>query len=158
AYTAKVGDVCFVAIGQIVGRRYQAVRYQPTACIVLNCPTQNPKLCADVRAIWRSKDPRSKLFNSLRTDYATEGIFNGKSLDGWDLGNQFQCRAALRLLYYFGKEATPLLVDRLSKLDLRKDRDLDMYMRQCVANGVRADEFIKAVAWSKEPAIVAALT
>jgi hypothetical protein len=30
SYTVKVGDVCFVIIGQIVGRQYQAVRYQPT--------------------------------------------------------------------------------------------------------------------------------
>src|SRR5262249_1245939 len=35
-YTLKDGDVCFVAIGQIVGRSYQAVRYQPTARTVLN--------------------------------------------------------------------------------------------------------------------------
>src|SRR5262249_51921060 len=42
SYTVKVGDVCFVAIGQIVGRGYEAVRYQPTACIVLNCPSHDP--------------------------------------------------------------------------------------------------------------------
>ena len=51
SYTVKVGDVCFVAIGQIVGRGYQAVRYQPTACIVINSPTHDPKLCAEVKAV-----------------------------------------------------------------------------------------------------------
>jgi hypothetical protein len=54
SHRLKVGDVCFVAIGQIVGRQYQAVRYQPTACVVLNCPAHDARLCASVRAIWRS--------------------------------------------------------------------------------------------------------
>jgi hypothetical protein len=69
SYTVKLGDVCFVAIGQIVGRPYQAVRYQPSMCIVLNCPAHDPKLCAEVRSIWGAKDPRRKLFDSLRADY-----------------------------------------------------------------------------------------
>jgi hypothetical protein len=157
SYTVKVGDVCFVAIGQIVGRRYQAVRYQPTACIVLNCPAHDRDLCAEVRAIWKAKDARSKLFDSLRADYATEGVFNGKSLDGWSLGSDLQCGAALRLLFYFPKDAAPLVADRLERLDVGKDREADSSMRRCVANGVRADNFIKSVAWSKDPGVRAAL-
>jgi hypothetical protein len=120
-YTVKIGDVCFLAIGQIVGRKYRAVRYQPTACVVLNCPSHDAKLCADVRAIWKAQDARRKLFDSLLADYATEGVFNGKSLDGWSEGSDFQCGAALRLLYYFPKEAAPLLANRLDKLDVGKD-------------------------------------
>jgi hypothetical protein len=152
-----VGDVCFVVIGQIVGRSYEAVRYQPTACIVLNCPAHDPKLCAEVRAVWKSEDPRRKLFDSLRADYATEGVFNGKSLDGWDSGSDLQCGAALRLLFYFPKEAGRLVAGRLDKLDVRKDQELESSMRRCVANGVRADSFIKSVAWSQDPAVRAAL-
>ena len=136
SYTIKVGDVCFVAIGQIVGRGYQAVRYQPTACIVLNCPAQDPKLCAQVRAIWKAKDPRANLFDSLRADYATEGIFNGKSLDGWGWGSDFQCGAAMRLLFYFPEESATLVAGRLDKLDVGKDQELDSFMCRCVANGV----------------------
>jgi hypothetical protein len=157
SYTVKIGDVCFVAIGQIVGREYQAVRYQPTACIVLNCPTHDPQLRAQVRAIWKAQDPKGKLFDSLRADYATEGVFNGKSLDGWSTGSHLQCSAALRLLYYFQKETSSLLAGRLDKLDVGKDRQLDGYMGRQVANGVRADEFIKAVAWTKDSAVRAAL-
>jgi hypothetical protein len=158
SYTVQVCDVCFVAIGQIVGRGYQAVRYQPTACVVLNSPAHDPKLCAEVRAIWKAKDPRRKLFDSLRADYATEGLFNGESLDGWSLGSDLQCGAALRLLFYFEKEAAPLIAGRLAKLDVRKDREPDGFMHRCVANGVRADDFIKAVAWSKNRAVRQALT
>ena len=46
--------MCFVAVGQIVGRGYAAVRYQPTACIVINSPTHDAKLRSDVRAAWVS--------------------------------------------------------------------------------------------------------
>ena len=157
SYTVKVGDVCFVAIGQIVGRSYQAVRYQPTACIMLNSPVHDSKLCAEVRAIWKSKEPRRKLFEALLADYATEGVFNGRSLDGWDCGNQFQCGAALRLLYYFPNEASALIARRLDNLAVGKDADLDSFMHRCVANGVRVNEFLKAVAWCKTPAVRAAL-
>src|SRR5262245_20292749 len=66
SYTVRVGDVCFVAIGQIVGRGYQAVRYQPTACVVLNSPARDPNLRAEVRALWKARDPRRMLFDSLR--------------------------------------------------------------------------------------------
>jgi hypothetical protein len=157
SYTVKVGDVCFVAIGQIVGRSYQTVRYQPTACVVLNCPTHDPNLCAEVRAIWGAKDPKRKLFDSLRADYATEGVFNGNSLDGWYAGSELQCGAALRLLFYFAQDASPLVASRLDKLDVGKDRELDGFMRRCVANGVQADDFVKAVVWSKAPAVRSSL-
>jgi hypothetical protein len=157
SYTVKVGDVCFVAIGQIVGRGYAAVRYQPTMCIVLNCPSHDPKLCAEVRAIWEARDARRRLFDSLRVDYATEGVFNGESLDGWSLGSELQCGAALRLLYYFPEESAPLIARRLDLLDVREDKELESWMRRCVANGVRADDFVKAVGWSEESVVRAAV-
>jgi hypothetical protein len=157
SYTVKVGDVCFVAVGQIVGRGYEAVRYKPTACIVINSPTHDAKLCADVRALWTSKDPARKLFDALLADYATEGIFNGESLDGWDIGSNLQCRAALRLLYYFPKETAPLIAARLDNLDVTRGKGANGYMRRDVANGVRAKDFIDAVAWCQEPAIKSSL-
>lgn len=79
-YTVKVGDICFVAIGQIVGRSYAAVRYQPTACIVINSPTHDPELASKVRKIWRSEKPREFLFQSLLRDYSSIGIYHGDSL------------------------------------------------------------------------------
>jgi hypothetical protein len=36
AYAVKIGDVCFVLIGQIVNRNLTAVRYQPTGGLVVN--------------------------------------------------------------------------------------------------------------------------
>jgi hypothetical protein len=156
SHTVTVGDVCFVAVGQIVGRGYSAVRYQPSACIVINSPTHDAKLCAEVRAAWGGKEPAKRLFDSLLADYATEGVFNGKSLDGWYSGHYLQCGAAMRLLYYFPKESAKLIAERLEKLDVGKaDGD---FMLQWVANRVRPDEFIKAVAWCENPAVGAAAT
>lgn len=44
-YVVKVGDLCFNLIGQIVNRRFQAVRYQPSAIVIVNSPV----LCPDLR-------------------------------------------------------------------------------------------------------------
>jgi hypothetical protein len=38
SHTVTAGDVCFVAIGQIVGRAYRAVRYQRSGNYVVNSP------------------------------------------------------------------------------------------------------------------------
>jgi hypothetical protein len=51
-YPVRVGDLCYVVIGQIVNRRMNVVRYQPTACIVINSPVETPSLAAAVRADW----------------------------------------------------------------------------------------------------------
>ncbi|HVS72457.1 MAG TPA: hypothetical protein VHQ47_14475 [Phycisphaerae bacterium] len=154
SYTVKVGDVCFVAVGQIVGRAYEAVRYQPTANIVINSTTQDPQLCAEVRAAWTSNNPRQKVLDSLLIDYATQGVFNGTSLDGWYDGSDRQCTAARLLLFYFSQQTAPLIAPRLAKLDVRKDSpDINETMRRWVAQGIRPDAFISAVAWSSEPAI-----
>jgi HEAT repeat protein len=153
----KVGDVCFVAIGQIVGRSYRAIRYQPTGIVVFNSPVANKALCDRVRAIWSSDDPAAMLMNSLLIDYATEGKFNGNSLDGWDDGSERQLQAIVRLLYYFPNETTPLIAARLRSLDVRRDDSNDGGMKREVRNGIRTDELIKAVRWSKAPEIQAAL-
>jgi len=166
SYTVKVGDVCFVAVGQIVGREYSAVRYQPTACIVLNSPTHDPALCAEVRAIWASHNPRKKVLDSLLVDYATRGKFNGDSLDGWDLGSSLQIEAAMRLLYYFPSETATMIADRINNLIVSDPEHIwpapgtsrvDAYIKREVANGVRTKEFLASVMWSKQPAIIAAI-
>ncbi|MDB6024860.1 MAG: hypothetical protein JWM68_1083 [Verrucomicrobiales bacterium] len=156
SYTVKVGDICFVIIGEIVGREYEAVRYQPTSCVIINSPTHDPKLAGQVRAIWSNRDSRQHLLDSLLLDYSSEGGFNGKSLDGWDVGSSLQCSAATRLLFYFPEFTTKLVADRLSKLDVHLCDDQktpDESMMREVKNGVRTENFLKAVAWCEEPVI-----
>jgi HEAT repeat protein len=153
-YVLKVGDVCFVAIGQIVGRPYNAARYQPTAMIVVNNPAETKVLRERVRALWSSDDPAKKLLNSLLIDYATEGLFNGKNLNNWSEGNDRQVEAVVRLLYYYPKETAPLIAARLRGFDVKESED---WMRRDVKNGVRIRDFIKAVSWCKAPGIQEAL-
>ncbi len=168
SYTVKVGDVCFVALGQIAGRPYQAVRYRPTGCIVINSPTHDARLCARVRAIWSSDDAAAMLLHSLLVDYATEGVFQGPSLDSWYPGSELETQAAMRLLYYYPDESAQLISDRLARLDVMKagpgepsspaaGGDVDGWVRREVANGVRTDEFVKAVSWCRQPLVRAAV-
>jgi hypothetical protein len=56
-YTLRVGDLCFVAIGQIVNRRLWVLRYQPSACLVINSPVQTPELACAVRKDWAGLTP-----------------------------------------------------------------------------------------------------
>jgi hypothetical protein len=51
-YTVRIGDLCYVLVGQIVNRSLNAVRYQPTACLVINSPVENAGLAAAVKADW----------------------------------------------------------------------------------------------------------
>jgi hypothetical protein len=163
-YTVKVGDVCLVAIGQIVGRRYQAVRYQPTACIVVNSPTRDAELRKQVLAIWSSRDSARRLFDSLLLDYATEGKWKeGESFNPWDVGSNLQVAAAMRLLYYFPKETAALIARRLERLRVERigpekgprdtDKEMEAWMRREVANGARTEELVRAVSWCAEPAV-----
>jgi hypothetical protein len=150
----KIGDVCFAIIGQIVGRSYRAIRYQPSALVIANSPIEEPVLAKAVRKIWTSTNAAHRLFESLLFDYSTEGVFNGESLDGWDIGSRLQCEAAMRLLYYFPQESAGMIAERLSQLDVRTDpEDQQHWMDRYLTNGVRAEEFIKAVVWSDTPVI-----
>ncbi|MFO0828320.1 MAG: hypothetical protein U0572_09230 [Phycisphaerales bacterium] len=102
-WTITRGDVCFVVLGQIVNRSYQAMRYQPSACIVINSPVKMPGIAAFVREAWRTDDPSSALLQSLVADLKSEEWMRAAG-------------AAMRLLYYFGDAAGPLLTAQLDSI------------------------------------------
>jgi len=52
SYTVKVGDLCYVLLGQIVNRSLIAARYQGTGSAVINSPIQNPALADAARKDW----------------------------------------------------------------------------------------------------------
>jgi hypothetical protein len=117
---------------------------------------RDAKLREQVRKIWSSEDPSRKLFESLLLDYATEGVFQGPSLDSWELGSDLQTEAAMRLLYYYPKQTAEMISDRLRRLDVKEPSDnggVDAFIRREVANGVRTAGFVEAVSWCTEPAI-----
>lgn len=150
-YEVTRGDICFVILGQIVNRNYQAVRYQPTACRVINSPSADPLIASAVREIWRSDDPARMLLDSLLADLCTRD-------DTMHASTPLQCGAATRLLYYFPRQAAGLIARRIENFDAGRIVASDQgwtaaYQARHATNGVPVDEFIKAVAFSAEPEI-----
>jgi hypothetical protein len=63
-----VGDLCFVALGQIVNRNFSATRYQPTAGMIISSPTYSKPLLAAIRADYATMTParhRQQLLDDL---------------------------------------------------------------------------------------------
>jgi hypothetical protein len=73
-YQIKIGDVCFVLIGQIVNRNLNAARYQPTGGQIVNSPIVKPSLAEKVRADWAGLDAKGHE-TSLREDLKTRPLF-----------------------------------------------------------------------------------
>ena len=96
-YTLKVGDLCYVAVGQIVNRGLRAVRYQPTRCLVVNSPLETPALAAAVKTDWEGLAPEQHE-RSLRQDAVRE-----------DPG------AVVRLIYYYPRVGEALVMQMLDR-------------------------------------------
>jgi hypothetical protein len=77
-YQVKIGDVCFVLVGQIVNRNLNAVRYQPSGNLYVNSPVVTPSLAEKVRADWAGLDAQGHEA-SLRADLKTRP-FPGEAL------------------------------------------------------------------------------
>ena len=107
SYVVQVGDLCFVLVGQIVNRRLTAVRYQPTAGMIVNSPVESPSLRERVVRDWGSLDA-AQLRASLLADIA---VANGLRAYG---------PALRRLRFYF-----PDAYVSLSGLDLEKRKQFE---------------------------------
>ena len=66
-YVVRVGDLCFVALGQIVNREFNAVRYQPENWMVIVPPSHSRALRAAIEREWGGLT-REKLKASLIAD------------------------------------------------------------------------------------------
>ena len=58
SHAITVGDLCFVALGQIVNRRFSATRYQPTGGLIVNSPTYSKRLRDVICLLYTSPSPR----------------------------------------------------------------------------------------------------
>lgn len=67
-YLVRVGDVCYALVGQIVNRHLTAVRYQPSAIIIVNSPIQMPELAQKTEADWQGVTA-DQLRTSLTDDF-----------------------------------------------------------------------------------------
>jgi hypothetical protein len=100
-YTFRVGDLCLVAIGQIVNRGLWAVRSQPTACTVINSPVQTPSLAAAVKKDW--------------TGLTVEQHKQSLSQDALSKYPYATSRALERLLFYYPKDGDALALKLLGR-------------------------------------------
>jgi hypothetical protein len=64
-YTVRVGDVCYALIGQIVNRNLLAIRYQPSAGLVVNSPIEAPVLIKEVKQDWGDIDANEHMASLL---------------------------------------------------------------------------------------------
>jgi hypothetical protein len=155
SYRIKIGDVCFIIIGQIVGRDYDCLSSPHVKSLgVLVCsPVHREALRKRIRTIWSSKNPRQKVLESLVLDFSTRGVLQMDSLDYWGIGSDFQIEATKRLLYYYPDIAVPLITERIKGLEATDD-----FFDDCVRNGIRSDDFVDSMAWSRNEKIRSALS
>lgn len=154
SYRVKVGDVCFVIIGHIVGRDYNCLSspHVKSSGVQVSSPVHRKKLRGQIRKIWDTKTPRQRVLESLLLDFSTHGILQWKSLDFWHVGNDFQIESTKRLLYYYPDFAVPVIVARITNLKTTEDLYDD-----CIRNGVYSGNFVDAIAWSDKEEIKSAL-
>jgi hypothetical protein len=133
-HVVTVGDMCFVALGQIVNRSWSAVRYQPTGGLVISSPPASPALRDAIRAEWGTVT-RESLRASLVRD------FREPDFDRRRLG------ALVRLRYYAPDAVKPLLDAELAKPIYDRD-DITTFVRALYAkpSAERARKFQAYVA------------
>ncbi len=101
SYTIKVGDLCYVAIGQIVNRPYTAVKYIPSGNVSITSAPRSKKLRDELSKEWGSLTPE-KHRDSLARDFDS-------------LQNNVRNGAALRLAYYYPAALEPLVLKQLAR-------------------------------------------
>jgi ankyrin repeat protein len=101
-HVLTVGDLCFVALGQIVNRNFFAVRYQPTAIVIVSSVTRSAALRAEVRRRWQGLTPakhRASLIADFREPDTVERLIG----------------ACKRLSYYYPDTLEPLALELLKR-------------------------------------------
>lgn len=73
-HAITIGDLCYVALGQIVNRAFIATRYQPTGGLIVNSPTYSKALYDAVMAEWGGLTPekhkKSLIQDFLKPNYS----------------------------------------------------------------------------------------
>lgn len=100
SHTITVGDLCFVALGQILNRNFSATRYQPTGGLVVNSPTYSKRLrdilLSDWEGLTEQKHKELLIQDLLTPDHEYRRI-----------------GAYQRLAFYYPGEVEPLVVKQL---------------------------------------------
>ncbi|HUY89282.1 MAG TPA: hypothetical protein VMV10_11150 [Pirellulales bacterium] len=101
-HAVTIGDLCFVALGQIVNRSFSATRYQPTGGMVVSSPTHSAALKKVILDDWTgvTKERHKALLieDFLKPDFEDRRI-----------------GAYLRLAYYYPEAVEKRVLDELSR-------------------------------------------
>jgi hypothetical protein len=114
-YTLAVGDLCYVAIGQIVNRNLNAVRYQPSLCLVINSPVATPALAEVVRRDWKG----------LTAEQHEQSLLE-------DARNEWGAAALARLLYYYPRSGRSQALRMLDRPFYDHDLVFDFFLEKVV--------------------------
>ena len=102
SHEITVGDLCFVALGQIVNRRWSACRYQPTGGQVISSPTYSKTLRDAILNEWGKLDRESHKQRLIED-------FQQPDFEGRIIG------AYLRLCLYYPEEVEKLVLELLRR-------------------------------------------
>lgn len=116
-YRVKVADACYVLIGQIVNRKLLAVRYQPSAGLVVNSPIEAPMLAEEVRRDWGNADAEVLKASLLEDIHATN---QPNRISPAEYTRRFVNPALARLRFYF-----PDAYNALQGNDLKKKEEFE---------------------------------
>ncbi len=101
-HAITVGDLCFVALGQIVNRNFSATRYQPTGGVVVSSPTSSAALQKVILDDWsgltREQHKKMLIDDFMNADY-----------EGRRIG------AYRRLALYYPESVEPLVLKQLAE-------------------------------------------
>ncbi len=135
-YTITVGDLCYVALGQIVNREFNAVRYQPTGCIIVNSLAYSSKLRAAAKREWGNLTTAGHMKSLIADVRRPDSI--GRA-----------CEALRRLSYYYPDTVEELAIEWMRKPFYSVDiahRFVNDRLYQTVSDAERMrilDEFVK---------------
>jgi hypothetical protein len=156
-YVIRVGDVCYMALSQITGE-IAGIYGSFAGSWGVASTIEHPEFIRRIRGTWGSADSNSQLYRAWLRPYNSRPQLRFENDEEFWHGSRGQTEAVKRLLYYFPKKIAPLVANRLAGLDVRDtNRDHKSWWKREVANGLHTEDFIRAVAWSKEPAVRAAL-
>ena len=101
-HAVTIGDLCFVALGQIVNRSFSATRYQPTGGMVVSSPMHSAALkkviLDDWTGITKERHKAQLIEDFLKPDFEDRRI-----------------GAYFRLAYYYPDAVEKLVLDELSR-------------------------------------------
>ncbi|MDB2686561.1 hypothetical protein N9Y42_05070 [Mariniblastus sp.] len=102
SHSVTVGDLCFVALGQIVNRNFTATRYQPTGGLIVNSPTYSKRLRKVILEDWKGLTAE-KHKQLLIDDFKNPDYEDRRS------------NAYLRLSFYYPESVEALVLEELAK-------------------------------------------